>query len=217
MYQQPMSFWEATKLFWTRAFDFKGRSRRKEYWVPFFTQSILFTLGFSFFLFMVIIFSAAAAGASNDHNTMLNIFGLSGVLGFLSLILIGLILLIPNLSLLVRRLHDIGRSGKWAILFYIVPILLSYVSMFINFLSDSQNLSVVALLLHMMIGLFNLVIAIWYIVWCAQDGQPGSNQWGPNPKVLGDDNYHNPYQSNYYQHNPYQNSNHYNNQDPYRR
>ncbi|WP_414043899.1 DUF805 domain-containing protein [Macrococcus sp. EM39E] len=217
MYQQPMSFWEATKLFWTRAFDFKGRSRRKEYWVPFFTQSILFTLGFSFFLFMVIIFSAAAAGASNDHNTMLNIFGLSGVLGFLSLILIGLILLIPNLSLLVRRLHDIGRSGKWAILFYIVPILLSYVSMFINFLSDSQNPSVIGLFLHMMIGLFNLVIGIWYIVWCAQDSQPGSNQWGPNPKVLGKDNYHNPYQSNYYQQNPYQNSNHYNNQDPYRR
>lgn len=28
----------------------------------------------------------------------------------------------------------------------------------------------------------NLVLIIWCIVWCAQDSEPGTNKWGPNPK-----------------------------------
>ncbi|MCQ2244512.1 MAG: DUF805 domain-containing protein [Bacteroidaceae bacterium] len=28
-----------------------------------------------------------------------------------------------------------------------------------------------------------IVGAILLLVWCAKDGQPGDNQWGPNPKA----------------------------------
>lgn len=42
----------------------------------------------------------------------------------------------------------------------------------------------------------NLVLTIWCIVWCAQDSEPGTNKWGPNPKAIGQDRYYNPYQQN---------------------
>lgn len=205
MYQQPMSFWEATKLYWTRAFDFKGRSRRKEYWVPIFTESILFTFAFFVFItFILVITAAVAADSTQDKDTAIGIFALFGITGVLFVTLIGLVILIPNLSLFVRRLHDVGRSGKWVLIFYVLPIVLAYLNMGLRYVLETQNLVVLSLILQGIIVMTNLVIAIWGIVWCAQDSQPGPNQWGPNPKAIDNERNHNPYQSNYYQQNPNQ-------------
>lgn len=47
-------------------------------------------------------------------------FQLFGELGILTT-LFGLFLVVPALSVTVRRLHDTGRSGRWALL-YLLPI-----------------------------------------------------------------------------------------------
>ena len=72
-----MTLFDYYKLFWQRAFNFTGRSRRKEYWA-----AILY------FLYVIFI----------------------------------LITVIPNFSLCIRRLHDVGKSG-WFYLIGFIPII----------------------------------------------------------------------------------------------
>lgn len=94
-----MTLFDYYKLFWQRAFNFTGRSRRKEYWAA--------TLFNFIFIFLASIFI-------EDHS-------ISKILYFLYVIFI-LIIAIPNLSLCIRRLHDVGKSG-WFYLIGFIPII----------------------------------------------------------------------------------------------
>ena len=81
---------------------FSGRARRQEYWMFF-----LFNMIISF----VLTFLGGIIGAATE----------SGI-GVLLSSLYGLIIFIPAIAVLVRRLHDTDRSGWWA-LGMIVPLL----------------------------------------------------------------------------------------------
>ena len=81
-----------------KAFDFKGRSRRKE-----------------FFTFMSIAFALTTGAFIIDNVMVLQIMGRFGLLAML----LSLFLLVPALAVTVRRLHDTGRSGRWVLLFLI--------------------------------------------------------------------------------------------------
>lgn len=86
---------------WQKAFNFSDRSRRAEYWM------------FGLITFIMIIFLTVIDA----------IFGLEiteGV-GILST-LFSLLIIIPSLSVTVRRLHDIGKSGWW-LLITLIPII----------------------------------------------------------------------------------------------
>lgn len=81
---------------------FDGRSRRKEYW--------FFTL-FNMIAYIGLIFVDVAIGTFDPQ---------SGI-GILSTVyILGVIL--PSIGVLIRRLHDIGRSGWWWLLLF-VPII----------------------------------------------------------------------------------------------
>lgn len=67
-----------------------------------------------------------------------------------------LLVLIPNLALSVRRLHDIGKTG-----------------------------------FYLLLSLIPLVGWVILLIWSLQDSDPGSNIYGPNPK-LGDYGYASP-------------------------
>jgi len=82
--------------------DFSGRSRRREYW-----YFHLFNLIISIILFGMCV-------------SLVNVTGIA-VLGFLYF-LYSLFIFIPSLALIVRRLHDTGRSGWWFLIF-LVPII----------------------------------------------------------------------------------------------
>ena len=81
--------------------DFKTRSTIREFW--------LFNL---FSVLLSILFTVI------DSSVGIKFAGNIGVLTALYSIFI----FIPSLSVSVRRLHDVGRSG-WTILFIIVPII----------------------------------------------------------------------------------------------
>lgn len=83
-------------------FEFKGRARRKEYWV-----FILGTLLVSVALGLI--------------DVMLGLYSDEAGLGLLSG-LYALIIIIPSIALSVRRLHDTGRSGWW-ILLSLIPLI----------------------------------------------------------------------------------------------
>ncbi|MDE0867384.1 MAG: DUF805 domain-containing protein [Aquiluna sp.] len=96
-----MSFAEAVKSFWSRYTMFKGRSRRSEYW---FIQ-----------LFLIITNLAAAAIDLALMDGDVDRFIANGGGGILGLIWI-LVTIVPALAVLVRRLHDTGKSGWWALI-----------------------------------------------------------------------------------------------------
>lgn len=81
---------------WKRAFDFSGRSRRREFWLPYLINIVIV---------MVLYFLGGASTAKNPRGSV-SIF-------FIILSIYAFAYLIPTLSLIVRRLHDIGKSGWW--------------------------------------------------------------------------------------------------------
>jgi uncharacterized membrane protein YhaH (DUF805 family) len=84
--------------------DFKGRATRTEYWM--------------FFLFHI-LFAIAALVLDNVLGLTSIIQG--GAFGLLY-ILYGLAVLIPGFAVMVRRLHDVGKSG-WMCLISMIPLI----------------------------------------------------------------------------------------------
>lgn len=84
--------------------DFKGRSRRKEYWY-FCLSSSLFALTCNLIFYIIVTLSFPGYDTA------------SAIMNFK--IILNLILLIPTLAVGSRRLHDIGRSGWWQLIIFI--------------------------------------------------------------------------------------------------
>ena len=100
-----MGFSVAIKSFWSNYATFKGRARRSEYW---YIQ-----------LFLVLTNLAVAAIDLVLMNGDVDRFITNGGGGIVGLLWI-LVTIVPALAVLVRRLHDTGKSGWW-ILIGLVP------------------------------------------------------------------------------------------------
>ena len=86
--------------------NFSGRARRKEYWMFVLVQTIVM-------IGLMILDSVLGLD-----------FELQGIsLGYGYFYLIGLIVhFIPSLAVLVRRLHDVGKSG-WFYFIFLIPLI----------------------------------------------------------------------------------------------
>jgi len=96
--------------------DFKGRARRKEYWMYSLFQVLI---GFSLYLISFIFFTNVL-----DYDNEKGLYS--------SLLLFALFLMlhfIPNIAIAVRRLHYTGKSGWWYLL-----SLIPYIGPFILFI-----------------------------------------------------------------------------------
>lgn len=96
--------------------DFRGRSRRKEYW--------MFVLGY--ILVIVAIFAISdVAGIFSTSSENLDRGSLNGppLIAFTALVLFILAIIIPSLAVQVRRLHDRDMSGWWLLLLYTLTLL----------------------------------------------------------------------------------------------
>ncbi|WP_026908522.1 DUF805 domain-containing protein [Paucisalibacillus globulus] len=87
---------------WRNYANFNGRARRQEYWM-----FMLFNL---LIIFVPTAIELAIKGRDADP----------GILGYFSAVYL-LAALIPSLAVLVRRLHDIGKSGWW-VFFNFIPL-----------------------------------------------------------------------------------------------
>jgi len=128
--------------------------------------------------------------------SFLILFGVSFVTSFIPLInmVIGLALIWPNVAITVKRLHDMGKSGWLTLIPYAGVIIGSFV-MFAGgagaFLAaaatgDASALATAGGLGAIGLGvLIMLVTSIGFLIWIGvTDSQPGTNQYGPNPKGL---------------------------------
>lgn len=96
-----MGLFEAVKSVFSKYATFQGRASRSEYWF-FYLFNILLEIG----LLIVGLILGAIVG---DGTGALAGMGIAYVL----LCIYGLIALIPSISVFVRCMHDIGRSGWW--------------------------------------------------------------------------------------------------------
>jgi uncharacterized membrane protein YhaH (DUF805 family) len=87
---------DAVRLFVRNALVFEGRSSRAAFWWP--------------------VLGLVAAGFMVSMVDRVVLFGLP-LLGFVFVV----VTFVPGLALMVRRLHDIGKSGWWAIV-AVVPV-----------------------------------------------------------------------------------------------
>jgi len=95
--------------------DFGGRSRRKEYWM---------------FVLFNIMFSTGAIILDNLFDITWSDKAYGPLYSFY-----GLIIVLPNLAVLVRRLHDIGKSG-WYLFAVLIPVI-GFFWLLILLLTDS--------------------------------------------------------------------------------
>ncbi len=99
--------------------DFEGRARRKEYW--------MFTL---FHMIAIMLLYGIIGIGFGSESSMLSVIG--SVL--VAIYVLGT--LIPSLAVMVRRLHDIGKSG-WYYFISFIPIVGS-ILLIVWFCTDSQ-------------------------------------------------------------------------------
>ena len=91
------------KNFWIKAFDFKGRSTKSEYWWAYLANIIISLL------------LAIFVGISSAINETL------GFLFNLIYVLYSLGQIIPSISISIRRVRDMGKGWQW-IFINLIPI-----------------------------------------------------------------------------------------------
>jgi uncharacterized membrane protein YhaH (DUF805 family) len=136
---------------------FSGRASRAEYWW-FYLLTIVVNLGSKLF----------------DR-----ILGTDDVIGGL----LGLILLLPWVSVTVRRLHDTDRSGWWAVTLVGAVTAIIIVAVMAGAMGADESGPIVAIVVA---ALALLGLSITMLVFMAQSGTDGPNRYGPDPYGPGE-------------------------------
>lgn len=167
-----------------RFLDFRGRSRRKEFWM--YTLFIVIISVVLSIVDSVLGLGGDMSGASDVTDGSVAVSGaLSG--GLLSN-LFALVTLIPSLAVSVRRLHDTDRTGWWVVL-PLLPLLAGGVALGIGAAQAAMGgtgMAGIALVGGILL-LAGIICAILLLVWYCTSGTPGPNRFGEDPKGQGTD------------------------------
>lgn len=96
---------EAYLSFWKNYINFRGKSTRSEYWVPTLVHMFLLLLA------MVLMFTTKNAEAP------------FAILMMVIVILFAIASFVPSIAVTARRLHDVGRSAKMLIVYYVLSFI----------------------------------------------------------------------------------------------
>jgi len=138
--------------------DFAGRSPRAEYWW------YLLMMGIAGFLL----------GIADVVFVGRTVYGNYGPLG----LLFTLACIVPGVAVLVRRLHDIGRTGWWAL------VRVPSVAFILSGGSPAQAMAMlksVPTLVQIAIGGTYVVIAFIVFFFVITEGEGAPNRYGPDP------------------------------------
>jgi len=163
-----MGFQKAVKTCLKKKYaTFSGRASRSEYWWFFLFNALIFAI---FYIAMMLI--GGIFLASGQHEVPMSLMIFSGVFTLLALVFfIGLV--IPNLSVTVRRLHDRNLSGWWLAGYILAGILINWAMYY----AIAHERSSLILLLYV---LFLAIYAVFFVIMITR-GTRGKNRFGADP------------------------------------
>lgn len=135
--------------------NFCGRLSRRGYW-SFFLMNIL--------LFIAVIFVDAIVGGS----------------GFVTVTYI-LLMTIPSISAIIRRLHDTGRNMAWFIVpIFVLPLYVITTNNFIFSIPDvlSDGVQNAILQINFVLSIIDLILSFVVTFFMVQKGDCGENKYG---------------------------------------
>lgn len=103
-----MNLSKGFKFFWVRALDYKGYSSRSEFWWGVLGNAIIMLVLLALLIVSLTCFTPII---NNFSIIMMILFGLFCAVE-----------LLPSITLIIRRMHDIGRSGFFIFVLFI-PVL----------------------------------------------------------------------------------------------
>lgn len=107
-----MSFADAVRSVFRQYAGFEGRARRSEFWYFYLFAVLVTTVPYVLGLILLAAGGGGLTGETPEAG--------AGVFAGIALLavsgLVGLALLVPQIAVAVRRLHDTGRSGYWYLL-----------------------------------------------------------------------------------------------------
>lgn len=141
--------------------DFNGRARRKEFWmfslVQFILGLILFTADFLLFFL------------PSDGFPILTMLYVTAMF-------------FPALGVLVRRLHDIGKSGWWYVKVCLVIYVVTIVLAILYAIGGVYSIDILTYISKAIFMVMYIGSLAWVIVVFCKNSEPNENKWGLNPK-----------------------------------
>lgn len=179
-----MTIQESVKTCLRKYADFSGRATRAEFW-------------------WWVLVTALVSFVINAIESAFGIFGgrLLPIPYFIGIdplsTIYTLAILLPGLAVTVRRLHDIGRTGWWQLVWIMIALagfipVASGIALSVTSLISSGSgwnaLGEPAFWIPVAIGLglsalVWLGLFVWWLIWMVTPGQPGPNIYGPDPRV----------------------------------
>lgn len=153
--------------------QFRGRARRKEFWM-WVLFLILVTIVLSILDTML---GLGGRSGARFQNTPGRVGVGAGAFGGVLTGIFSIAVLIPNLAVQVRRLHDTDRSGWWLLgpfALYLAGMALVLTGLF----GGAGGLGLVGGLLLAAGGIGFIVLFVFFCL----DGTRGPNRFGPDPK-----------------------------------
>jgi uncharacterized membrane protein YhaH (DUF805 family) len=135
---------------------FTGRAPRAEYW----------------WYRLLVGFVSLGFGAIDGFMGN-RVFGAYGPLG----LVVMAALIVPTFAVVVRRLHDTGRSSAWAILGFVnyALVVLNFSGLWETVMKDLNPV------IYVILALGFLVAAVLMFVFMVSPGNEGPNEFGPDP------------------------------------
>ena len=122
---EDLGLWDYFKKVMAKSFNGEGRARRKEYWSFVLFYALIWIVVYVILMFTVLgSLSATYYDYSYGYGYGGNPFAFLGALGVWAflIVILALVFLPATITVMIRRLHDIGMSG-WMILIGFIPLL----------------------------------------------------------------------------------------------
>lgn len=169
-------FWSAIATCFRKYAVFEGRATRLEFWR---------WIAFIFLFYLVQTLLAAPIGYVGRMVFRFAWLGAAGAPPFLTLVFA-----LPTIAVVVRRLHDMNRSGVSGGIFLVccvatqlLALPASFISWFILGDNPPRELEwIYRAAVPIVCGAAHLVLLIFAVVVMSRPGTPGDNQYGPDPR-----------------------------------
>ena len=167
-----VTFIEAVRECFKKYGDFSGRAPRPEYW------------------WWLVGYVIAGSILATIDTFIVSLLDQEDAFSPLYLVFV-LAMLLPSLAVTSRRLHDIGRSGWWLLVWIgitsigWIPVALGVTAFALGLLDEwsGTNVEFVPVILG---GFLTLVVQvsvfIWMVLWLTRQGEAGPNSYGPSPR-----------------------------------